>query len=534
MKQIALLIAGTCCVAATHAQIKLGEGQLTGSFETNTIYYVDDSVIGSEMEDHFGSNNYLKLDYTYKNFSAGIQADAYLPALQGYELGEQPGYKKFYLSSKYIQWADRNFEVLLGDIFDQFGNGLVFRSFEDRQLGINTSLEGIRGIYRFGNYVTVKGLYGRPRLYTDYADSWARGADVSLSLTDIFGMRQVLLSLEGSYMNRHEALDKDETMSEHFASVGLTTPDLNLYSGRVNFNWKNLSLRGEYAYKSKDLPTSVAAKAVDGKAILGEVGYYYKTFSISGTFRMLDNMGTLISLYGSGTGNMLNYLPALTRQYTYMLANLNPYQVNVEGEIGGQIDLNYSLRNKHDRHRYWNFHANVSTFYTLRGEQSQTGDRQLLWRDINVDVERQWNRKLKTSLLFSCQEWNPDHGFSSRTYASNIFVGDVTYKFDRKKSLRAEVQYLFSQDYEGNWVAGLLEFGLAPKWSFFVSDMYNQGGTKGETNKNYYNGGFSYTHNRTRVQISYGRNRAGYICSGGVCRYSPAYTGCNIAITSSF
>ena len=240
MKQIALLIAGTCCVAATHAQIRLGEGQLTGSFETNTIYYVDDSVIGSEMEDHFGSNNYLKLDYTYKNFSAGIQADAYLPALQGYELGEQPGYKKFYLSSKYIQWADRNFEVLVGDIFDQFGNGLVFRSFEDRQLGINTSLEGIRGIYRFGNYVTVKGLYGRPRLYTDYADSWARGADVSLSLTDIFGMRQVLLSLEGSYMNRHEALDKDETMSEHFASVGLKTPDLNLYSGRVNFNWKNL------------------------------------------------------------------------------------------------------------------------------------------------------------------------------------------------------------------------------------------------------------------------------------------------------
>ena len=174
-----------------------------------------------------------------------------------------------------------------------------------------------------------------------------------------------------------------------------------------------------------------------------------------------------------------------------------------------RAECNYSLRNKRDRHRYWNFHANVSTFYTLRGEQSQTGDRQLLWRDINVDVERQWNRKLKTSLLFSCQEWNPDHGFSSRTYASNIFVGDVTYKFDRKKSLRAEVQYLFSQDYEGNWVAGRLEFGLAPKWSFFVSDMYNQGGTKGETNKNYYNGGFSYTHNRTRVQISYGRNLLG-------------------------
>lgn len=529
-KHTALLLAGTCCIAAANAQIKLGEGQLSGSFETNTIYYVDDSAIGSKLDDHFGSNNYLKVDYSYKHLSAGIQADAYLPALQGYELGQQPGSYNFYVSSKYIQWVDDNFEVLVGDIFDQFGNGLVFRSFEDRQLGINTSLEGIRGIYRFGNYVTVKGLYGRPRLYTRYADAWARGADLSVSLGDIFGFNNVLLSLEGSYMNRHEALDKEADKTDYFASVGMTSPDLNIYSGRVNFNWKGLSLRGEYASKGKDLPTAVADRAVEGRAILGEIGYNYKTFSVAGTFRTLDNMGTLISLYGTGTGNMLNYLPALTRQYTYMLANLNPYQVNVEGEIGGQIDINYSLRNKRDRYRYWNFHGNLSNFYTLRGEQAKSGNRELLWLDMNFDVERQWNRKLKTSLLFSYQEWNPDHGYSHRTYVSNIIVADVTYKFNRKKSLRAEVQYLLSNDYEGDWVAGLVELGLAPHWSIFVSDMYNQGSTK----INYYNGGFSYTKKRTRIQLSYGRNRAGYICSGGVCRYSPAYTGCNLAITSSF
>lgn len=528
MKRTVLLIAGMCCLSAANAQFKLGEGQLTGSFETNTIYYVDDSSIASALEDHFGSNNYLKLDYSYKHLSAGIQADAYLPALQGYELGEQPGSYLFYLSSKYIQWTDKNFEVLVGDIFDQFGNGLVFRSFEDRQLGINTSLEGVRGIYRFGNYVTVKGLYGRPRLYTKYADSWARGADVSFSLTDILGFRSALLSLEGSYLNRHESLDKDA--SRDFAALGLTSPNLNIYSGRLNLDWNGLSFRGEYAAKGKDLPTAVSEEAVEGRAVLGEIGYHYKTFSLSGTFRMLDNMGTLISLYGSGTGNMLNYLPALTRQYTYMLANLNPYQVNVEGELGGQIDVNYSIRNKRDRYRYWNFHGNISNFYTLRAEQTETGDHELLWLDMNFDVERQWNRKLKTSFLYSFQEWNPYHGYKHRTYVSNIFVADVTYKFDRTKSLRAEFQYLLSNEYECDWVAGLLEFGMAPHWSIFFSDMYNHGKTK----VNYYNGGFSYTKNRTRIQISYGRNRAGYICSGGVCRYSPAYTGCNVSITSSF
>lgn len=117
-----------------------------------------------------------------------------------------------------------------------------------------------------------------------------------------------------------------------------------------------------------------------------------------------------------------------------------------------------------------------------------------------------------------------------RTYASNIFVLDALYKFNRKSSLRGEVQYLYSEDYEKDWVAGLLEFSFAPHWSVSVSDMYNHGTSK----KHYYNGSVSYSLKNSRIQVSYGRNRAGYICSGGVCRYQPAYTGANITLTSSF
>ena len=48
----------------TYAQQDNKKGYLTGSFETNTIYYKDDSKTKAESpEDHFGSNNYLKLDY---------------------------------------------------------------------------------------------------------------------------------------------------------------------------------------------------------------------------------------------------------------------------------------------------------------------------------------------------------------------------------------------------------------------------------------------------------------------------------------
>ena len=287
-------------------------------------------------------------------------------------------------------------------------------------------------------------MYGRPRLYGHYAGSWVRGGDVSISLGDIIFCKNnpanVLLTLEGSYVNRYESLNKDENII--FADRGLTTPNLNMYSGRVNLDVAGVTFRGEYVHKSKDLISPAANEATKGQAIYAELGYSYKNFSFSAMGRALENMGTAISLYGSGTGNSLNYLPALTRQYTYMLANLNPYQVNNEGEVGAQADVYYSYRSKSNRYRYWNFHVNFSTYYTLHPTQTRSGKSELLWRDINFDVERQWGKKLKTSFLYSMQTWNPYHGVVNQTCTSNIFVVDVQYKFDRKKSLRAEVQYL--------------------------------------------------------------------------------------------
>lgn len=43
MKRFLTLLLAAGCTVAAQAQIRLGDGQLTGSFETNTIYYVDDN-----------------------------------------------------------------------------------------------------------------------------------------------------------------------------------------------------------------------------------------------------------------------------------------------------------------------------------------------------------------------------------------------------------------------------------------------------------------------------------------------------------
>lgn len=79
-------------------------------------------------------------------------------------------------------------------------------------------------------------------------------------------------------------------------------------------------------------------------------------------------------------------------------------------------------------------------------------------------------------------------------------------------------------------MAALLEVNFAPSWSIFGSDTYNHGKDK----IHYFNVGASYAKSRTRVALSYGRNKDGYVCSGGVCRTIPKYTGANLTVTTSF
>ena len=86
MKRLFSFITAALAVASASAQIALGEkgGVISGSIESNNIVYFNDSALSTPAPDtHFGSNDYIKVDYAVDRFSAGIQVETYLPALQG-------------------------------------------------------------------------------------------------------------------------------------------------------------------------------------------------------------------------------------------------------------------------------------------------------------------------------------------------------------------------------------------------------------------------------------------------------------------
>ena len=533
-------------------------GRVSASLESNNHIYVEDqsngfspsNLIQLPEDGIFAENNYLKVDYYKNRLSAGIQLEGYFPSTVGYPFPMS----KLSISNLYASWRDDSYSVTAGTFYDQLGSGLLFRSWEDRTLGLNNAILGARATYSFANKVDVKAFWGIPRL-----DKWSESAlilgnkssffghglatdvniaaaDVSVSLSEIIGWDCASLSVEGSVLNKHEKL------SESLIRSGLKTNNVS-WSGRANFEYDGFYAKAEYVDAGKQL-INVFFDAENGNAQLVEVGYNSRGLGVSFTGRRLQRMTQQIytsNLTYASAANVMSYCPAMTTQYTYMLTTLNPYNPEIgsnklkAGEIGGQLDAFYNFRRgtKIGGKRGMKVHANLSMYYSLN-EKGGTEGSDFLFRDFSFDIEKQWTKKFKTTLLYSLQDYNKDEknsaGYEVYVGLSHIIVADMLYKWTSTFSTRLELQYLASKDYQKDWMAALLEVSFAPHWSVFASDMYNHG----DTGLHYYNAGVSYVFKNIRLAAGYGRYRAGFICSGGVCREIPAYTGANISLTASF
>ena len=532
-------------------------GYLTGSLEsTNHVYVADpanrlDPALQPQLKDGniFATNDYLKLDYYKGRLSAGFQMEGYFPSLVGFPIAEN----RMSLSNLYVSWRDKSYSVTAGTFYDQLGSGLLFRSWEDRMLGLNNALLGARATYNFQDKVAVKAFWGVPRLGKIDANAAmmgqtgaffglgltkvnVAGADVSVSLSNLLGMEDVSLSLEGSVLNKHEALD------DLLKAAGCRENNIG-WSGRVNFDMNGFFAKGEYVDAGRQIEDLSVLETYRGNAQLIELGYNARGLGVTFTGRRMERMIQKIYSYSSleygylSENNMMSYRPAMTSQHTYMLATLNPYNPQIGegalgGEIGGQVDAFYNFRRGTaiGGKRGMKVHANFSTYHALNADGGTKGG-DFLFRDFIFDVEKQWTKKFKSVLMYSMQEYNkhPEEP-EPEIITSHIVVADLLYKWTPKLSTRMELQYLAAKNDQGDWMAGLLEVNFAPHWSVFASDMWNHGSTK----LHYYNAGLSFSMAHLRVAAGYGRYRAGFICSGGVCRAIPAYTGANISLTASF
>ena len=123
---------------------------------------------------------------------------------------------------------------------------------------------------------------------------------------------------------------------------------------------------------------------------------------------------------------------------------------------------------------------------------------------------------------------------------SNVVVAEIGYKFANKQSIRTEIQGLFINRYEGkpvdkgDWATVVLEYTINSNLFVSIMDQYNFGNPDSHHRAHHPYFSVGYIHDATRFTVSYGRQRAGLFCVGGVCRPVPASNGLTISFTQSF
>lgn len=496
-------------------------GHFSGSFDMYSQYYMKDEKTGAVLpQDKIGSNNFLKLDYSYKKFTAGVQFEAYLPSIAGYPYAINDAK----LINKYIRYDQQKFSLIVGDFYEQFGSGLVFRSWENRPIGINNAIQGVNFRLAPLKFLDLKVIYGRQRKVLDYASSNIRGIDANIDFSKINAKTKVTGGV--SVVSRYQLYTGPDP---NFPST------VNAISTRMDISGSSTSLSLEYVNKGKDPHEANGYDQTSGEAFLSHLTYTKNNFGATLSLRALENMDYRAEREDMQSVGLMNYLPALTRQHDYLTTNIYVYNAQAMGEIGGQLDMFYNAPKGSGIGGKFGSQFSMN-FSHYRGHDDpdklfSVGDTKY-FHDLNFEWKKKWSEKWTTVFLYQNLFYNKliIEGEPVPDVKTNTVVLNTIYKYAKKKAFRFELQHLATKDDRGNWGAALTEFTFAPKLSFYLSDLYNYG----KTDTHYYNFGGSYTQGGTRFGLSYGRQRAGLFCVGGVCRYVPAATGFTATLTTTF
>jgi len=541
----------TCIFACSfsfiiNAQINI-PGEIRGDFQADFQIYQTDSVIGApDVPEKFLMNSYLNLVYMKGNFSAGVRYEAYYNALLGYD----PRYKGNGIASRWASYKHKDFEITAGNFYEQFGSGILLRSYEDRNLGMDNSIDGVRINYSPYKGIFLKGIAGYHRYFFDKGQGIIRGADAEIhvnSLREKWEEKDLKVILGGSFVSKYQQ-DKDP--------IYVLPENVGALAGRLTMVYKKINLFGEYAYKIND-PSAVNRQIYkEGQAFFLNASYATKGFSVLAAVKRIDNMNFRSDRNATGNVLQINYLPSLTKPHAYALTGYYPYasQPNGEMAIMGQIaykipkktliggdygaDLNVNFSRVHDIQRLAiNDTISIGQSGTLGYSSPFTaiGD-ELFFQDVNLGFGRRMNKNLRLNLEYVYIIYNTDviEGHEGGMVHAHVGVVDMSLRLKNKHAIRWEIQHLFTDQDKGNWIMGLVEYTIAPKWSFGVQDIFNYGNSDAGKRIHFYLASVAYTHNSSRLAINYGKQREGIVCVGGVCRSVPASNGLSVSITTNF
>lgn len=541
---IALTLLGNSSSFAQESQTDLG--QIHGNFQTDFQYYQPDSLIGApDVPEQFLLNGFMNLNYSRGNFKAGVRFESYENALLGFD----PRYKGTGIPYRYATYSADDWEITAGNFYEQFGSGLIFRAYEERGLGFDNAMDGIRAKFHPAPGIRLVGVIGQQRFYFDKGDGIVRGIDADWNLNESLpsmSESKTRIVLGGSFVSKFQAdLDPRYNLPENVGS----------WAGRATVTKGKWGLYAEGAYKINDPSTVNNYIFKDGHAMLVNLTYSQKGLGVLLAAKRIDNMNYRSDRTATINDLLINYLPALTKQHTYRLPALYPYATQPNGELGIQTEITYTIpRGSRLGGKYGTqiaFNYSIAQSLDLQQindtidvyEAGTIGYSSPFWswgeeryfQDVNIEITKKVNKKLKLIGTYIYEEYNKQviEGKPGFVYMQAVIL-EAQYKLSRSKTLRFEAQGMFTDQDRGSWAMLLVEYSISPKWFLAVQDAWNYSNPDPNRQIHYYIFSFGYTKGGTRFLANYGKQQEGIFCVGGVCRNVPASNGLSVTITSTF
>jgi hypothetical protein len=556
MKHIFILIS-SCVFLPVLAQQNFGE--IHGDFQSDSQYYLTDSSIGAPVTpEKIRSNNYAFINYQRDKFSAGVRYEYYAPQLQGYDTR----FRGSGVPYRFARYQNNLIDVTAGNYYEQFGSGILLRTYEERGLGYDNSLDGLRAIIRPHKSITLKGLVGQQRFFFSKGRGVVRGGDVEFNLNELNdSLAQMPLKaiFGASFVSKYE-VDDDPS--------NILPENVGAASGRMQLTYKDFSFFSEIAHKINDPSASNNYIYKNGNALFASMAYSTKGIGVSIAAKRIDNFFYRSEIAALGNVLLINYVPSLTKQHTYnLISSLYPYASQLNGEQGYQIDINGKIKSNSKFLNGMQWSINHSNSYGLDtaqlklsgGTKDPDGYKSSYFSfgkhyfsDINFELLKKITPKLSVQVMYANLFYDGDiqqNGVKGKVYV-NDFAVEVNTKLSKKLNLKSQVELLLTEQDRGDWVGLIEELTFSPHYFAAISLQHDfvefgqwnnysiEKSIKGVPTKidrlvyPFFTVG--YTQGSTRIAVAYGKQRAGLFCVGGVCRVVPASNGFSLNLSTNF
>jgi hypothetical protein len=416
MKHLLLFLIPVYISVSISAQTK---GQLHGNFQTDVYLYENDTLINAQQPPHkAGIMGYANFIYNYGNFTAGLRYETYLNTPEGFDAR----YDGLGLPYRFLQYETKTYKVIVGNFYEQFGSGLILRSYEDKTLGIDNSIDGIFASIQPVKGIMLKGLVGKQRFFWDKGPGIVRGVDGELSMASLLPKlsdKSFNIIIGGSAVSKYEQdLDPVYKLPENVMAS----------AGRMAISYKNILLKSEYVYKINDPSADNGYIYQDGQALMFSGTYSRKGLGVILQAKSLYNMSFRSSRNANLNNLMINYIPAITKTQAYSLASMYPYASQPNGETGFQADLFYKIPKKTTIGGKYGTTISLNFSYVNSIKKTQVADTialgqpgtlgynatlfsmgdELYYKDFNIEINRKISKHLKANLMYQNVFYNYD------------------------------------------------------------------------------------------------------------------------------